>query len=377
LSGTEHDLAFMRRAIRLAENSRGLAEPNPTVGAVIASEGRLVAEGWTAPYGGPHAEIVALQQAGDAARGATMYVTLEPCAHHGKTPPCAPELVRAGLERVVIAVLDPTPKTRGKGRRLLAREGVRTEVGLCRDAAVRQNAAFFKRAAAGKPLVIAKWAMTADGKIATRTGDSRWISGAESRRRVHGLRGMVDCVVVGVGTALRDDPRLTCRDAEKRRTAARLVLCGHRLPSPDAQLFSTLGEAPLILAYPEGGPPEGLDAAVEKGAEGLAVPACEGQKGRLDPSALLEELGRREMSNVLVEGGAETLGGFFGAGQVDRALVFVAPKVVGGRDATTAVAGRGGDHMDEARKLLNVEIESVGPDVLLQGWVRDPLDWLP
>lgn len=373
----EHDAAFMRRAVRLAENSRGLAEPNPTVGAVIVAGGRVVGEGWTAAYGGPHAEIAALEQAGKAARGATMYVTLEPCAHRGKTPPCAPELVRAGLDRVVMAVLDPTPKTRDKGRLLLEREGVRTEVGLCREEAVRQNAAFFKRAATGKPLVMVKWAMTADGKIATRTGDSRWISGAESRRRVHELRGMVDCVIVGVGTALRDDPRLTCRDAERRRTATRLVLCSGRVPPPDARLFATLDEAPLVLAYPQGAPPTGLDAAVEGGAEALPLPAEEGCQGRLEPSALLEELGRREMANVLIEGGAQTLGAFFDAGQVDRVLVFVAPKVAGGRDATTAVAGRGVEDMDHASHLLNVESERVGPDMLMQGWMRDPLSWLP
>jgi diaminohydroxyphosphoribosylaminopyrimidine deaminase/5-amino-6-(5-phosphoribosylamino)uracil reductase len=377
LPDVEHDATFMRRAVRLAENSRGLAEPNPTVGAVIVAGGRVVGEGWTAAYGGPHAEIAALEQAGEAARGATMYVTLEPCAHQGKTPPCAPELVRAGLHRVIMAVLDPTQKTRDKGRRLLEREGVRTEVGLCREEAVRQNAAFFKRAATGKPLVIAKWAMTADGKIATRTGDSRWISGAESRRRVHELRGMVDCVIIGVGTALRDDPRLTCRDAEKRRRATRLVLCSGRVPPPDARLFATLDEAPLVLAYPECAPPTGLDTAVEDGAEALPVPAEEGSSGRLDPATLLEELGRRHMANVLIEGGAETLGAFFDAGQVDRVLVFVAPRVAGGRDATTAVAGRGIERMDEAHELLNVETERIGPDILIQGWVRDPLSWLP
>ncbi len=377
MAGAEHDLKYMRRAVRLAENARGRAEPNPMVGAIIVSEGRVVGEGWTRPFGGAHAEVVALQEAGGAARGATMYVTLEPCAHQGKTPPCAPQLVRAGLARVVVAVLDPTPKTRGKGLSLLRQAGIRTETGLCRDEAVRQNAAFFKAAATGKPLLIVKWAMTADGKIATRTGDSRWISGAESRRLAHRLRGMVDCIMVGAGTALKDDPRLTCRDAEKRRTAARLVLCGSRVPPAESRLFATLQEAPLMLAHAEDRQPKGLEVAVESGAEALPVRLCAATPDRLDPGALLEELGRRGMSNVLLEGGAETLGGFFDAGQVDRALAFIAPTVVGGRDAVTAVVGRGVARVDEAPRLLDPQVRRLGSDVLLQGWVRDPLGWLP
>ncbi len=372
---TPHDRRWMQQALDLAEKARGLAEPNPLVGAVIVRAGSLVGAGHTQPYGGAHAEVMALEDAGEAARDATMYVTLEPCAHHGKTPPCAPRLVEAGVSRLAAAVLDPTAKTHRKGVELLQKAGVQVGVGLCREEAVRQNAAFFKRSALGKPLVIAKWAMTADGKIATRTGDSRWISGPRSRRWVHRTRGLVDCIIVGGRTARRDDPLLTCRDAEVRRTAARLVLCGTRAPAADSRLARTVEEAPVLLAFPEESTPEGLDALVRAGCTPLPVPAVEDCPARVDPSALLEELGRREMSNVLLEGGAEVLGSFLDAGEVDRVMVFMAPRIVGGRDAPAAVAGVGLGKMRQARQLRRVEVTRCGPDVLMEGWLTDPLDW--
>jgi diaminohydroxyphosphoribosylaminopyrimidine deaminase/5-amino-6-(5-phosphoribosylamino)uracil reductase len=260
---------------------------------------------------------------------------------------------------------------------VLREAGVRVDVGLCREEAVRANAAFFKRAATGRPLVTAKWAMTADGKTATRTGSSRWISGTAARRLVHQIRGVVDCVAVGSRTAQRDDPLLTCRLAEPRRTASRLVLCGRGCPPADSRLVTTCGEAPVLLAYPEAHPPDGLDALLERGCEALPVPAAAGFPRRVAPAGLLDELGRRDMSNVLLEGGAEVLGSFFDAGQVDRTMVFVAPKIAGGEGAVTAVGARGVERMREALPLLQCAIRTVGPDVLMEGWVRDPLQWLP
>jgi len=365
----------MARAIALAEQGRGSTEPNPMVGAVLVRDGAIVAEGFTQPYGGPHAEVVALRAAGARAEGATMYVTLEPCAHYGKTPPCAPAVAEAGIERVVIAVRDPTPKTQGKGLAELEGRGVDVAVGLCRREAVRQNAGFFKLAAVGRPLVIAKWAMSADGKIATRTGASRWISGPQAREAVHRVRGQVDCIMVGAGTAGADDPLLTCRDAERRRTAARLVVCGRRAPAADSRLVSTVKEAPVLLAYAEGAAPEGLTEAERAGCEPLPVPPDPEAPGRVDLGALLDELGRREMTNVLVEGGSELLGNLFDAGLVDRAMVFVAPVIIGGRDAPTAVAGRGAEAMGQAVRLQEASSIPVGRDVLLEGWVVDPIRW--
>jgi diaminohydroxyphosphoribosylaminopyrimidine deaminase/5-amino-6-(5-phosphoribosylamino)uracil reductase len=377
LSFDQKDRRFMQRAIALAEKGRGFAEPNPMVGAVIARDAGIVGEGHTQPYGGPHAEVVALQDAEDDARGATMYVTLEPCAHEGKTPPCAPKLVEAGLGRVVVAVQDPTPKTAGKGTKLLRDHGIEVATGLCRDEAVRQNAAFFKLAATGRPLVIAKWAMSADGVIATRTGSSRWISGEASRRLVHQVRGIVDCIVVGADTAIRDDPLLTCRGAERRRVAARLVLCGTRVPPPDGRLARSVDEAPVLIAFPDGSRPDGLDALLGARCQALPIPTSPEEASRVDLAALLEELGRRGMCNVLVEGGAETLGSFFDAGQVDRVMAFVVPTVIGGSRALSAVGGRGVARVGEAARLLLPEVRTVGDDVLLQGWVNDPLQWAP
>ncbi len=365
----------MRRALSLAERGRGFVEPNPMVGAVVVKDGRTVGEGCYQRFGGPHAEVFALRQAGPNAEGATLYVTLEPCDHEGKTPPCAPLVAGSAVERVVVAVLDPTARQPRGGVDLLERRGVRVETGLCRDEAVRLNAGFFKLASTGRPLVIAKWAMTADGKIATRTSSSRWISSPEARQLVHEVRGRVDCIVVGARTVARDDPLLTCRDAERRRAAARLVLCGSGAPEPGSQLVLTVGEAPVILAYPRGREPAGLQQVVELGCEPL--PVAEGGPGRISIEELIHELGRRRMTNVLVEGGAETFGAFFDAGLVDRVLAFVSPLVVGGGDATTAVGGVGVEQVADGFALRHCRTRSVGPDVLIEGWVRDPLSWAP
>lgn len=367
----------MLRALALAERGRGLAEPNPLVGAVLVRNGRAVGEGAYERFGGPHAEVHALAAAGDHARGATLYVSLEPCDHVGKTPACAPALVQAGLARVVIAALDPTAVDRGGGVAILRRAGIAVDVGLCADAAARQNAGFFKLAALGRPLVTAKWAMSVDGKIATRTGDSQWISSAESRRDVHRLRGLVDCIVVGAGTARADDPLLTCRDAELRRTAVRLVLCGRRAPAPDSRLARTARETPVLLAHVEGIPPDGLDQLLSAGCEALPLPADGQVAGHVDLGALLDALGVRRMTNVLVEGGSAVLGSLAAAGLVDRVLAYVAPRVIGGSTAPGPVGGEGPASMAGALDLADCEVTRMGPDALVRGWLVDPRCWVP
>lgn len=374
---SERDHTAMLRALALAERGRGLVEPNPLVGAVIVRNGQTVGEGWYRRFGEPHAEVNALAAAGERARGATLYVTLEPCDHAGKTPACAPALVAAGLGRVVIPTPDPTAARPGGGVAILREAGIVVDVGLCRESAARVNAGFFKLAAGGRPLVTAKWAMSADGKIAARTGESRWISSPEARQAVHRLRGVVDCIVVGVGTALADDPLLTCRDADRRRTAARLVLCGRRAPGPDSQLARTARQAPVLLACPSGSRPEGLAGLLRAGCEELPLPADDHAPARVCLEGLLDELGARRMTNVLVEGGADVLGGFFDAGLVDRVMAFVAPCVIGGAGARSPVGGLGVASVDEALGLADCEVVRVGPDVLVQGWLSDPLQWLP
>jgi diaminohydroxyphosphoribosylaminopyrimidine deaminase/5-amino-6-(5-phosphoribosylamino)uracil reductase len=374
---SEHDHTAMLRALALAEQGRGFVEPNPLVGAVIVRDGRTVGEGRYEQFGGHHAEVKALAAAGEAARGATLYVSLEPCDHAGKTPACAPALVRAGLARVVTPVLDPTAAEWGGGTAILRAGGVSVDVGLCRDEAVRQNAGFFKLAAVGRPLVTAKWAMSIDGKIATRTGESRWITSAEARRDVHRIRGLVDCVAVGVGTARADDPLLTCRDAEARRTAVRLVLCGRRAPVPDSQLARTAREVSVLLAYVGARPPRGLQELLDAGCEALPLPADAEAPARASLEALLDELGARRMTNVLVEGGSAVLGALVDAGLADRVLAYVAPRVIGGSDAPGPLGGEGVATMAEAAALADSEAVRLGPDTLLRAWLTDPLRWAP
>ena len=396
------DRQHMERALRLAANGEGFVEPNPMVGAVVVKDGRVVAEGHHAAFGGPHAEVAALNAArsgGHDPAGATLYVTLEPCAHHGKTLPCAPAVVEAGVRRVVAATLDPMwpqhAARTGAGARgldVLTRAGIETQVGVCRDEAVMLNAPFFKRAATGLPLVIAKWAMSADGKIAARTGSSRWISSAQSRRMVHELRGRVDAIVVGCGTVERDDPLLTCRDAQRRRTAARVVLCGRRAPCVTCALVRTAREAPVLIAYCAASPPEGLDALGEAGCTLLALPGGRQSPDRPDPGSLLKALADRDAMNVLVEGGRDVLGSFFDEHLVDKAVVFVAPTIIGGAQAVTPVGGSGVQTIKAAIPLIGhvvfgdasglasraqTAVRLVGRDVVLEGWVSDPQQWAP
>lgn len=373
----ESDVTCMTEALELARRGSGYVEPNPMVGAVVVKGDRVVGRGWHRRFGGPHAEVFALEEAGEAARGATMYVTLEPCAHHGKTPPCAPAVAGAGISRVVIAAHDPTPESGGWGMAHLRDAGIRVECGVCREEALLLNAPFYKFHRTGLPLVIAKWAMSADGKIATRGLESRWISCPESREVVHSLRGRVDAVVVGARTARRDDPLLTCRRAEKRRTATRVVMCGSIAPEVPSRLVQTASDVPVLLAHAEGNCPDGLSEAVEAGCRALPLRPYGPEDRCVDPGALLEALAARDAVNVLVEGGGAVLGSFFDRGLVDRVMAFVGPVVVGGSDAVSAVAGSGVEAMEDAPQLRRVEIETPGRDVLLTGWVSDPLEWAP
>jgi diaminohydroxyphosphoribosylaminopyrimidine deaminase/5-amino-6-(5-phosphoribosylamino)uracil reductase len=361
-----NDVEFMRQALLLAEQGRGHVEPNPLVGAVVVQEGKVVGRGWHQRFGGPHAEVFALEEAGEAARGATLYVTLEPCCHYGKTPPCTAAILRAGVKRVVAALTDPFPEVAGKGIAVLQQHGVAVEVGLLADEAEELNAPYLKLVRTGRPYVIAKWAMTLDGRIATAKGESRWISGEESRRRVHELRGRVDGILIGIGTALADDPLLTARPPGPR-TACRIVLDSRlRLPLT-SRLVQTAKEVPVLIFHE----PE-VDAASRQrleraGCECVALPTS----GRTEAiGAILDELGRRRFTQVLVEGGAEILGGFFEAGAVDEAMVFVAPLIVGGRSALGPVGGHGAATLQQALRLARWTVEASGEDWLIRGRFR-------
>jgi len=330
----ELDTWHMRRALELAAQGRGCVEPNPMVGCVIVRGAETIGEGWHRRFGQPHAEAEALRIAGGRAAGATLYVTLEPCCHQGKTPPCTRAILGAGIARVVVATRDPFPRVDGGGIAELRRAGVDVEVGVMDAEACRLNAPYLKLVRTGRPWVLAKWAMTLDGKIATRTGSSQWISGPESRAIVHGLRGRVDAIVVGRETALRDDPLLTARPPGPR-TALRIVCDTAASLGCESQLVRTARETPVLVAAGEQAPPARRQRLREAGCEVLV---CEGATHAARLDALLDELGRRRLTNVLVEGGGRLLGSLLDARQIDEVHVFIAAKLVGGSSAPGPVA---------------------------------------
>ena len=361
------DEVFMRRALQLAEQGRGFVEPNPMVGCVIVRDGVQVGEGWQQSYGGPHAEVEALHVAGDAAVGATMYVTLEPCCHHGKTPPCSEAIIKAGLERVVVAVADPFPQVSGGGLESLRTAGIQLDIGVLETDASQLLAPYLKRQRTGKPWVIAKWAMTLDGKIATGTGSSQWITGEESRAFVHRVRGVVDAVMVGRGTADADDPLLTARPPGPRQ-ATRIVLDSTASISCESQLVRTAGEVPVLIVVGPNGCEQACQRLVDAGCE---VMRLEDESPRARLEHLLQELAQRGMTNVLVEGGGRLLGSLFDSRNIDEYHVFIAPKLVGGAASLSPVGGDGVERMSEALVLRGVSSRASGPDTHIHGFPTD------
>ncbi|QDT67278.1 Riboflavin biosynthesis protein RibD [Planctomycetes bacterium MalM25] len=353
------DHAAMRRALGLAARGEGWVEPNPMVGCVVVRDGAIIGEGWHERFGGAHAEVNALRDAGEAAQGATAYVTLEPCCHTGKTPPCVEALLTAGVARVVLATRDPFPKVDGGGVRALEAAGVACKVGLLEDEAKRLLAPYLKLVATGRPWVIAKWAITLDGRIATRTGDSQWITGEASRARVYALRGRCDAVIVGAGTLVADDPLLNARTENAPRTPLRIVVADDRPLPIDRKLWSSPDDGPTLVATGKGYPADDADKLRDRGVEVLAA----------SPAELLDELGRRRLTNVLVEGGGKLLGRLFDQGLIDEAWAFVAPKLVGG-DAPGPIAGEGVGLMAEALEMIDPTHETIGGDLLIRGRVK-------
>jgi diaminohydroxyphosphoribosylaminopyrimidine deaminase/5-amino-6-(5-phosphoribosylamino)uracil reductase len=357
------DAAFMRRALDLAERGRGRTSPNPLVGAVVVREGRVVGEGAHLVAGGAHAEIEALTAAGAAARGATLYVTLEPCNHHGRTPPCAPVVQAAGIARVVAALTDPNPAVAGGGAARLRAAGVAVEVGLLAGEAERQNQAWLTAMRERRPHVTLKAAATLDGRIADVHGTSQWITGEAARAHAHRLRAQADAIVVGITTALRDDPALTVRlGTPWPREPYRVVLDTHARLGADATVIHAATPARALVAVGEGAPAARV-AALR--AAGASVLACPTRDGRLDPAALLAQLFEREVRAVLVEGGGETHAAFLDAGLVDRVALFLAPLLLGGR-AAPGVVGGAGRELKSALRLGPVAVTPLGADLLLE-----------
>jgi diaminohydroxyphosphoribosylaminopyrimidine deaminase/5-amino-6-(5-phosphoribosylamino)uracil reductase len=368
------DTRFMQRALELAVRGQGSVEPNPMVGAVIAQGDQSVGEGWHTRFGAPHAEIDALRAAGDKAHGGTLYVTLEPCCHHGKTPPCTEAILAAGIRRVVAAMQDPFPKVSGGGISQLRTAGVQVEVGLLEQQARVTNAPYLKLLRSGRPWVIAKWAMTLDGRIATRGGYSKWISGDASREVVHALRGRVDAILVGRRTAQIDDPLLTARPLREqdeygpaiRRIATRVVLDSRARLSTHSQLVKTAGQAPLLMACGPDADEKEIRRLSECGVEVLPFLAATQFERTLQ---LLEELGRRHMTNIMVEGGSQLLGTLFDARQIDEVHIFIAPKLFGGEKAISPIGGAGADQVAKGLTVSELKCQRLGDDLYLHGRV--------
>ncbi len=352
------DQHFMRAALQLALQGQGSVEPNPMVGCLIVRDGKVIGQGFHRKFGGHHAEVEALRSIKPPAdaRGATAYVTLEPCCFQGKTPPCSKALIDAGLARVVVAMPDPFPQVDGGGLRQLRDAGIEVSVGLLRADAEVVVAPYLKRVRTGLPWVIAKWAMTIDGKIATRTRQSQWITGKSSRQAVHGLRGRVDAIVVGMGTVTADDPQLTSRldESEVSRLATRVVFCRNRIPSLESQLAKTAASVPVLLVAGSKVDPANLAPLQAAGVEAINVPTD-------DPIEMVQlglvELGARGMTNVMLEGGGELIGSFLEADQIDECHVYIGPKLFGGSDALGPIAGPGIGQISEAwtAKLVSVD----------------------
>jgi diaminohydroxyphosphoribosylaminopyrimidine deaminase / 5-amino-6-(5-phosphoribosylamino)uracil reductase len=359
----ERDARFMRRALELAERGRGLTSPNPMVGAVIVSDEQIVGEGYHERAGGPHAEVVALAAAGERSRGATLYVTLEPCSYHGRTPACAPAVVAAGIRRVVAALVDPNPRVSGRGLAILKSAGVDVAGAVLTDHAERQNRAFVMAMRLGRPHVTLKAAMTLDGRIADRLGESKWITGEPARAAAHRLRSECDAILVGVGTVLRDDPALTVRrERPWPREPYRVVLdTGVRTPVTARLIGAATPSRALVIAGEDA--PASRTAALRAAGATVVPVRCSGS--RVDLNAALAALADREVRAVLVEGGGALHGAFVDAGLVDRVAVFVAPRLLGGMDATPSIGGLG-RQLSGALRLGPFEVSRVGDDLLIE-----------
>lgn len=360
---TNHE-KWMRRALELAAQGRGRVEPNPPVGAVIVRNGRVIAEGWHERFGGPHAEAHAIANAAGDTSGATLYVTLEPCTGlKKKTPPCSDAVLRAGFRTVVIGASDPTQEPAADRLRAA---GIEVVTGVLATECARMVAPFLKLKLNKRPWVIAKWAMSADGRIATATGDSRWISSEPSRAIVHEWRNQIDAILVGIGTVRRDDPELTCR-LPGGRNPARIVLDTNATLSTEMRLVRTIDKAPLIVACLETSPETARRRLTDAGCRVLALPA---RDRRVDADALLLALGAKNVTNLMVEGGPTVLGNFFDRRLVDELRLFIAPLIIGGA-APGPVTGVGAKALADGLRFGFASWEAVGKDVLVRAYVGE------
>ncbi len=374
------DEKFMKLALSLAEQARGRTSPNPMVGAVIVRDGQIVGSGYHRKAGTPHAEIHAIADAGAKTKDAAIYVSLEPCSHYGRTGPCTEAIVAAGLSRVVMAMMDPNPKVSGRGKKILEDHDIEVKTGVLENEARKLNEAYIKYITTNRPFVILKTAMSLDGKIATASGKSRWISSEASRKMVHQIRDEVDAIMVGIGTVLRDDPSLTTRleiplnpplkkgDLSDRRghDPIRIILDSRARIPLEAKVLNLNSPARTIVAVTSQSPQEKIDQLRQR-ADVLILPE---QNGKVDLQALMGKLGQMEVMSVLLEGGAEVNASALKAGIVDKVMVFIAPKLIGGSGAPGPIGGAGIDKLSEAVSLTDISLDRVGEDILVTGIPR-------
>ena len=359
-----NDEIFMSEALKIARNAEGRTSPNPLVGAVIVQGGRIIAEGWHRKAGTPHAEVHALNMAGDLAKGSTMYVTLEPCSHFGRTPPCANRIVESGVKRVVVAMTDPNPLVAGRGIEILKAAGIAVDVGVLEDDARRLNEVFIKYITKKIPYVTAKFASSLDGKIATVSGESQWISGAYSRRFTHHLRDINDGIMVGIGTVLADNPSLTTR-LENGKNPVRIIVDSNARAPLDAKILNDK-LAETIIAVTSNVPAEKITALKNLGAKIIVA----GDAARVDLKILMAELGKMEITSILLEGGGTLNFSMFRAGLVDKIYALIAPKILGGKNALTPVEGAGFEKLSDALELENLSAEKMGDDIMISGYCK-------
>lgn len=357
----------MKRAIELAKLGWGRTNPNPLVGAVIVKEGRVVAEGLHEVLGCAHAEVAAINNAVEDVSSSTLYVNLEPCSHYGRTPPCAKAIIEAKIKKVVVAMIDPNPKVSGRGIRMLEDAGVEVEVGILEDEARKLNEIFINYVVNRKPFVILKTAMTLDGKIASSTGDSKWITGEEARKHVHVIRDRVSAIMVGINTVLRDNPLLTTRlDKKEGKDPIRVIVDSKGILPEDSNVLDTPSKAGVILA---------TTSQIERCKEerlqnrGVRIIKADGNDGRVDLVRLMEELYKLEIDSVLLEGGGNLNSSALDSGIVDKVMFFIAPKIIGGKDALTSVEGEGINSMERAVEVKNISLTRFGDDILLEGYI--------
>jgi diaminohydroxyphosphoribosylaminopyrimidine deaminase/5-amino-6-(5-phosphoribosylamino)uracil reductase len=366
---------FIKMALSLAEQGRGWTSPNPMVGAVVVKDGKVVGQGFHRKAGGPHAEIFALKEAGDDARGATLYVTLEPCNHVGRTPPCTEAILKSGIKAVIAGMKDPNPSVSGGGMEYLASRGIDTTVGLCEDACRRLNETFIKYITTGVPFVMLKCAATLDGRIATRTWDSKWITNARSRQFVHGLRHAVDAIMVGIGTVSKDNPSLTTRLEETEGSdPVRIILDTHLSISPEARLLHLSSCSDTVIVSDHFIAPDKRKTIEKTGARVLTVDCPE---GRIDLKALVNELGKTGITSLLIEGGSRVNGSALRAGIVDKIYMFYAPKICAGDDGVAICSGPGVNFMKDSMGVSHISVHRFEDDIMIEGYLDNRWPGVP